>query len=52
VFKTLAALKASGIDIGELAKKAGIDISALSKMVGPVPGSTKPAVPAEREPAA
>jgi uncharacterized membrane protein YqiK len=37
VFKTLATLKASGIDFTELAKKAGIDISALTKMAGPAP---------------
>ena len=35
VFKTLAMLRASGIDIGELAKKAGIDIDSITKMVGP-----------------
>lgn len=40
VFKTLASLKASGIDLNELAKKAGIDISAISNMLGPVPGGT------------
>src|SRR4029079_11982019 len=34
VFKTLATLKASGIDLNELAKKAGIDISSISRMVG------------------
>jgi flotillin len=34
VFKTLASLKASGIDLNELAKKAGIDISSISRMVG------------------
>jgi flotillin len=34
VFKTLATLKASGIDVGELAKKVGIDISALARMTG------------------
>ena len=34
VFKTLATLKASGIDLEELAKKAGIDISAIRQMVG------------------
>ena len=39
VFKTLATMKASGIDLSELAKKAGVDISAFSKMVGPLPGS-------------
>ena len=38
VFKTLATLKASGIDFSELAKKAGIDISALAKITGPTPG--------------
>jgi flotillin len=47
VFKTLASLKASGIDFSELAKKAGIDISALAKMTGPTPGgrSNLPAKP-------
>jgi flotillin len=45
VFRTLAALKASGIDVGELAKKAGIDISALSKMLGPTPGSSHAPMP-------
>ena len=39
VFKTLATLKASGIDFTELAKKAGIDISALTKMAGLTPGA-------------
>jgi flotillin len=34
VFKTLASLKASGIDLNELAKKVGIDISSISRMVG------------------
>jgi flotillin len=34
VFKTLATLKASGIDLEALAKKAGIDISSISRMVG------------------
>jgi flotillin len=34
VFKTLATLKASGIDLNELAKKAGIDLSSISRMVG------------------
>lgn len=38
VFKTLASLKASGIDVNELAKKAGIDITAISKMLGPAAG--------------
>jgi flotillin len=37
VFKTLASLKASGVDLGELAKKAGIDLSGLTKMVGSLP---------------
>lgn len=39
VIKTLATLKASGIDFSEIAKKLGIDVSALSKMMGPPPGS-------------
>src|SRR6185436_10818857 len=53
VFKTLATLKASGIDLGELAKKAGIDLTAFAKMTGPTPGahavdlSTPPAVRGE-----
>jgi flotillin len=34
VFKTLAMLKASGIDVNEITKKAGIDISAISRMIG------------------
>jgi len=34
VFRTLATLKASGIDLNELAKKAGIDISSISRMIG------------------
>jgi flotillin len=45
VFKTLASLKASGIDISELAKRAGIDVSALSKMLGPTPGGSHAPVP-------
>ncbi len=46
VFKTLATLRASGIDLSELAKKAGIDLSALSNMAGPMPGRpTPPGVP-------
>lgn len=40
VFKTLATLRASGIDVGELAKRAGIDISALTRMMGPLPGGS------------
>jgi flotillin len=40
VFKTLATMKASGIDLGDLAKKAGIDISSISKMIGQNPGTT------------
>jgi flotillin len=39
VFKTLATLKASGIDLSDLAKKAGIDISALTNITGPSPDS-------------
>lgn len=46
VFKTLATLKASGIDLGELARKAGVDLSALTKIVGPVPGDGQVQVPA------
>ncbi len=38
VVKTLATLKATGIDLNDLARKAGIDISAISKMVGPSMG--------------
>jgi len=41
VFKTIASLKASGVDLGELARKAGIDLSGLSKMVGPLPGGNQ-----------
>ena len=37
VFKTIASLKASGVDLGELAKKAGIDLAGLSKLVGTIP---------------
>ena len=51
VFKTLATLKASGIDIGELAKKAGIDISALARMAGPTPGGNQPVAPVRPMPA-
>ncbi|PYJ02754.1 MAG: hypothetical protein DME25_15335 [Verrucomicrobia bacterium] len=51
VFKTLATLKASGIDIGELAKKAGIDISALARMAGPTPGGNQPVAPVRPVPA-
>jgi uncharacterized membrane protein YqiK len=51
VFKTLATLKASGIDFGELAKKAGIDISAFSKMAGPAFGGTHTAHPVNTIPA-
>ena len=40
VFKTLATMKASGIDFSELAKKAGIDISALTRMAGPTLGGS------------
>jgi len=48
VIKTLATLKASGIDFSEVARKLGIDVSALSKMMGPPPGSGQtPAVSAE-----
>ncbi len=39
VFKTIASLKASGIDVGDLARRAGIDLSALTRMLGPTPGS-------------
>jgi flotillin len=35
VLKTIATLKATGIDLEGLAKKAGVDISAISKMLGP-----------------
>ena len=41
VFKTLASLKASGIDIGELAKKAGIDLSAFEKLTGQNPAANR-----------
>ena len=34
VVKTLATLRASGVDLTELAKKAGIDISAINRMLG------------------
>ena len=40
VFKTLATLRASGIDFTELAKKAGIDLTGLAKMAGPAPGGS------------
>jgi flotillin len=40
VFKTLATMKASGIDLHDLARKAGIDLSAISKMVGQTPAPT------------
>jgi flotillin len=47
VFRTIASLKASGIDVSALAKKAGIDLSAIGKMVGPVPGGSHgPTMPA------
>ncbi len=53
VFKTLATLKASGIDFSEVAKKLGIDVSALTKMVGPSPGGTEvPAAATAPAPAA
>src|SRR6185436_7436098 len=42
VFKTLAMLRASGIDLSEIAKNAGIDISALAKMAGRMPGGSQP----------
>lgn len=49
VFKTLAAMKASGIDVSELAKKAGVDISALARMLGPTPGGAQaPTPPSEK----
>jgi len=41
VFKTIASLKASGVDLGDLAKKAGIDLSGLSKMVGSLPAGNQ-----------
>ena len=48
VFKTIASLKASGIDLNEIAKKAGIDISSINKMVGqPTPGNSPAALSAE-----
>ena len=44
VFKTLASLKASGIDLNEIARKAGIDISSINRMVGQhTPGNSPPA---------
>jgi flotillin len=54
VFKTLATLKASGIDLNELARKAGIDIGAISRMVGQSipdgrPPPTLPVPPAKRD---
>jgi hypothetical protein len=42
VLKTIATLKATGIDLEGLAKKAGIDISAISKMLGPGLAATHP----------
>lgn len=45
VFKALASLKASGIDLSGLAKRAGIDLSALGQMLGPTPGSSHAPVP-------
>jgi len=45
VFKTLATLKASGIDLTELARKAGIDLTALTKTVGPSPGDGQGPLP-------
>ncbi|MCX6904337.1 MAG: SPFH domain-containing protein [Verrucomicrobia bacterium] len=50
VAKTLATLRASGLDISELAKKAGVDISAISRMVGPLPGSSLATVPPPETP--
>ncbi|HEY5909712.1 MAG TPA: SPFH domain-containing protein [Verrucomicrobiae bacterium] len=51
IFKTLATMKASGLDFTEVAKKLGIDISALAKMVGPTPGATQtPQAPALVDP--
>lgn len=50
VAKTLATLRASGIDVSELAKKAGVDISAISRMVGPMPGSSLATVPPPETP--
>ncbi len=50
VFKTLANLRASGVDLTELAKKAGIDLSVFTRMTGAAPdgkpsstGATPPA---------
>ena len=34
VVKTLATLRASGVDLTELARKAGIDIGAINRMLG------------------
>lgn len=45
IFKTLASLKASGIDLSEIARKAGVDISALTKVVGPSPAERIAATP-------
>ncbi len=55
VFKTIASLKASGIDVGDLARRAGIDLSAVSRMLGPTPGSaatasTPPVAPPDAAP--
>lgn len=50
VFKTLATLKASGIDLEELAKKAGIDISSISRIVGQSQGATAGHSPATLSP--
>jgi flotillin len=51
VFKTIASLKASGIDLNELAKRAGIDVSAINKMIGQSSGPVHAAAsPAERSP--
>ncbi len=47
VFKTIATLKASGIDFSELAKKAGIDISTLTKLAGPAPALAGPTAPSD-----
>jgi flotillin len=45
VLKTLAALKASGIDFEELARRAGIDIGAIAKMLGPTAASDRTTEP-------
>jgi len=42
VVKTIATLKAAGIDLEGLARKAGVDISAISKMLGPGLAATQP----------